>query len=516
MRHSIYVINPKTTVFRTNVFERYGFRPGRYQADLSITTVAAEVPDSYDVELCDEDVDPVDLDHPADIVGITCRYNQFDRVKQLASHFKRRGKVVMIGGPDAAHAAVPLREHVDIVVTGELEGISEQLFDDLSAGVWKPLYDGGRADMATARCPRWDLYRSDRVLLGGVQTARGCPFECEFCDVPTLWGRVQRFKTASQVTHEFDVLYDQGYRAVAIVDDNFLVNRKRTRELLEVLREWNARRSGNAVALAAMFSLDVARDETILRGASDAGLLYSFIGIESVNSVSLMETKKRQNLLKMRPAVGRHLGSEIIVEVSRLLKYGIVPTAGMIVGFDADDESSFKSQLEFAMASPIPIFGVSELTAAPDAPLYTRLKSEGRLKEGDASGKFIPRQMTNDQLTEGCRWLFRQIYKPANFATRVCAAIDLFTPNENAPVFSPYAARRPIEQEATGPIVEQLAESGPEEAAAMEAIDRVLAAKPEATTAIKMILFEYARIHAALYGPSHAGRRAQPAVSVVC
>ncbi len=146
--------------------------------------------------------------------------------------------------------------------------------------------------------PRWDLYPNGQALMGSVQTSRGCPFECEFCDVIQYLGRKQRHKPVGQVLAELDQLYRLGYRSVFLADDNFTVYRARAKELLVALRDWNARQTDGRMRLMSQVSIDAAGDEDMLQMCADAGLTHVFIGIETPNEESLREAKKRQNLKK--------------------------------------------------------------------------------------------------------------------------------------------------------------------------------------------------------------------------
>ena len=186
MRPSLYLINPAVdfpTYFGGEVYAGWDLRPATLMADLAIPTVAGMVPRDFDVRLCDENISPIEFDISADFVGITGKITQWGRMTAIAREFRRRGKVVLIGGPYASLSPEVVRPHCDIVVRGEAEDISEELFSDLRKGRWKPEYVGNRPDLARSPMPNWELYPNDRALLGTVQTSRGCPFECEFCDV---------------------------------------------------------------------------------------------------------------------------------------------------------------------------------------------------------------------------------------------------------------------------------------------------------------------------------------------
>lgn len=365
MSKKLYLINPRSDspiFFGRHVFEHYGFPPTMLLADLALPTVAALAPADFRVTLCEEHVTPVDFDIETDFVGITGKVGQERRMVELSREFRRRGRVVIFGGPYASLSPERLRGECDILVRGELEGIAETLFEDLRNATWRNEYEGGKPDLRDSPPPKWDGYPHDRALNGAVQTSRGCPFECEFCDVIQYLGRKQRHKSTEQVIRELDRQYQLGHRAIFLADDNFTVYRARAKELLVALAEWNGSRSGGRVAFSTQLSIECSRDIEMLELCAAAGMICVFMGIETTNIESLKETRKRQNL-----------GISIVERVERFVARGIRVDAGMIVGFDADRKDAFERQYEFAMSSPIPIFSLTPLSAPAATPLYARL-----------------------------------------------------------------------------------------------------------------------------------------------
>ncbi len=315
-------------------------------------------------------------------------------MKSIAGEFRRRGKTVMIGGPYASLSPEVVRPHCDILIRGEMEEIAPKIFSDLRSGDWDDEYVGTRPDLRTSPMPRWDLYPNDRAIMGSVQTSRGCPFECEFCDVIQYLGRKQRHKPVDQVIAELDQLYRLGYRSAFIADDNFTVYRAHAKKLLAAMRDWNAERAGGRFRFNTQVSIDAAGDEELLRMCADAGLTHVFIGIETPNEVSLREVKKRQNLKK-----------NLVDEIQRFVDFGISVDCGMIVGFDGDDASIFERQYKFAMASPVPIFSLATLVAPDATPLHARLAAEGRLFDNSSvttaapwHSNIVPKQMTREEV----------------------------------------------------------------------------------------------------------------------
>ena len=354
--------------FGAEVFEHSGYAPVQAIGDVSVATVAALAPPGFSVEICDEALTPVDFDTDARFVGITGKVTQGPRMVEIADEFRRRGKTVVIGGPWASLSPESVRESCDVLVKGEVEDIAADLFADLASGRWKDEYVGGRPDLDRSPKPRWETYPNGRTISGAVQTSRGCPFDCEFCDVIQYLGRKQRHKGVEQVLVELDALYEYGYADVFLSDDNFTVYRDRAKELVSALRRWNETRDDGPLAFFTQASVDATRDDELLRMCAEAGLITMFVGLETPNEESLRETRKRQNLL-----------ADPVEQVRHFLSRGIYVISGMIVGFDSDGPDIFKRQFEFAMANPIPVFSLGALTAPKATPLYARMKNSGRL-----------------------------------------------------------------------------------------------------------------------------------------
>jgi radical SAM superfamily enzyme YgiQ (UPF0313 family) len=494
MSTSIYLVNPASdfpTYFSAEVFAGRGLGAAAFMADLSIATLAGMFPDDFHVSLCDENISPVDFDHAADYVGITGKVTQRNRMAAIASEFRKRGKVVIIGGSYASLAPEYLRPHCDILVRGESEAIIDELASDLSQSCWKEEYVGDRPDLSRAAIPKWEGYPNGRALMGALQTSRGCPFECEFCDVIQYLGRKQRHKSIPQVLAELDELYRYGYRSVFLADDNFTASRSRAKELLSALRDWNRRQTDGRVWFTTQVSIDAAKNEELIRMCAEAGIMNVFIGIETPNESSLKETKKRQN-------VGINLNDYI----QRFLDQGISVIGGMIVGFDNDGPDIFKRQFEFAMSTPIPMFTLGALVAPEATPLYDRMVRENRLA-ADGSGaaampwstNIIPRQMTREQLFEGIQWLCNSLYHPAAFAERASSFIDRL--GERTEVDSGQKlyseTPRPINNDAMR-LLAKLFSSGRPEDKVLSSILSKASTKPQAKVYLKMALIQYAQI----------------------
>lgn len=497
MPHRIYIVNPThdyPSYSTSEVLEAQGYRPASLTPELNLPTLSPMAAPHLDVRICDELVTPIDWDTPADIVAITGKISQLHRIRTVAAEFRRRGKTVVIGGPQASMNPQSVREYCDVLVKGEIEEIADEIFGDLAAGRIRDEYSGSRPDLSLSPLPDWTSYPNDRAMGGIIQVSRGCPFECEFCDVPVYLGRKQRHKTDEQITGELDNLYELGYRSCYIADDNFTATRKRAKQILESLEAWNGRQADGPMTFYTPVSLDAAKDEEMLEHMKAAGLTGVFIGIETPNVDSLKETKKRQNL---------HV--DIQTQCQRFLDFGMAITGGMICGFDNDGPDIFEQQFEFAQASPIPIFTMGALVALIQTPLYDRLSREGRLIQETADMKqyarpsfsnVVPIKMSSDELTVGVRWLINRLYHPHNFGERMVSMIEKLAVRRGfqaGATANPNRPRRSVESDVAA-VIAGIASVGPDEALMMERINKARARRPDVEAAVQGSLFRYMQI----------------------
>jgi radical SAM superfamily enzyme YgiQ (UPF0313 family) len=396
-------------------------------APIAIATVAAMAPAGIEMRLHDEAIAPVDFDVRADFVGITANVSQARRAIEIAREFRARGVPVIIGGPHITLDPDAFTGTCDVAVTGEFEEIAAGFYADMLAGDLKPHYTGGRPALTSSPVPAWELFDNDSALVGVVQTSRGCPFECNFCDVIQYLGRNQRHKSNDQVIAEVQRLYDLGYNRIALADDNFTVYRKRATSLLEALAAWNGHDGRDFITFATQVSIDLARDDDLLTLCAEAGVSNLFIGVESVNEESLKASKKRQNL-----------NTDMGAQIRKVVSHGLKVEAALMVGFDADSRMIFEQQYDFAMKLPVGTFKISSLVAPMATPLYAEMEKAGRLDltgeqahfpGADMVTNIIPAQMTKAELYTGTRWLISRLYSPGAFWTRFQAIADLLGPN---------------------------------------------------------------------------------------
>jgi len=424
----LHIINPASdfpSYHSAEVYAASGVGGRVSVADLAITTLAALVPDGWRIRLTDEAIEPLDdgaiSGDNCDIVAITGKVSQRNRMIELARAYRSRGTPVVIGGSYASLNPEDMRPHADVLVTGEAEEIAAGLFADLAAGRARRHYQGTRPDLARSPVPRWDLYPNGRAQMGAIQTSRGCPFTCDFCDVIQYLGRHQRHKAPAQVIAELDVLYRHGYRYIFLADDNFTVYRRHAHAVLDALRDWNGAR-GRRATFMTQASLDVARDASLLEACRSASLESLYIGVETVNKESLSAAGKKQNL---------HQDTAQAVET--IVGHGIAVYAGIIVGFDADTPSIFQTMATFINTSPLPLLAVGALVAPRGTPLHDRLAAEGRLTGAawqSANNPFatniVPAAMTREDLLTGLAGLCADIYAPTAFETRVRHFLSAF------------------------------------------------------------------------------------------
>ncbi len=504
MSPSIYLINPRAdfpTYYGAEAYAGRGYKPAAFLADLVVPTLAAMVPEDFDVLINDEHLEPVDFDAPVDYVGITGKVSQWGRMKAIAEEFRRRGKIVVIGGPYASLSPEVVRPHCDVLVRDEIEDIADELWSDLRSHRFKEEYVGGRPDLASSPVPRWDLYAkyNDRVLTATLQTSRGCPFECEFCDVIQYVGRKQRYKPVQHILDELDVVYANGYRSVLFADDNTTASRSWVKEMLEGVRDWNAKRGDERVAFSTQLSIDAARDDELLKLMHDAGMTHVFIGVESPNEESLQETHKRQNL-ERNLRHGEDDNPTLVDMVHRFFHFGIGVTGGMICGFDHDGPDIFERQYRFGMASLIPIFTISALAAPAATPLNARLRAAGRLHEGlevpahPWSTNFDPAQMTTDELSDGIRWLANKLYHPNTFGERVVGFIDELdcSARDEKPMLN-QDAMRTVDKD-TLSLISDIPKLDPDSERMWKRVMAKLQTKPGATIPIMEALVRYAQM----------------------
>jgi len=381
---------------------------------LGLLTVSAMLPQSWERRLVDMNVRALKAEDIqwADVIFASAMLVQKDSLKRVIALGNAAGKRVVVGGPYVTTTLEGLTG-ADHVILGEAEETLPQFISDLERGEAKAVYNAPeRPQLALTPIPDFKLADMRRYSAMSVQYSRGCPFNCEFCDIIEIYGRVPRTKSNEQMLAELDVLKQTGWRGtVFIVDDNFIGNKKSVKLLLPHLAEWQER-NGRPFTFITEASVNLAEDDKLLDLMRQAGFNRAFLGIETPVEASLKEAQKGQNTRR-----------DLLESVKKIQSYGIEVMAGFIVGFDNDPEDIFERMTHFIRESAIPLAMVGLLTALPNTQLWRRLSGEGRLL-GESGGNnthsdlnFIPR-MDSARLVEGYKSILRSIYDTREYYDR--------------------------------------------------------------------------------------------------
>jgi len=381
---------------------------------LALPVLAGLTPPGHEIVLIDENIQDIDFDEleKFDIVGLTGMTVQRDRMREILVELRHRGVFVVIGGPWVSVSEEWFEDLVDVTFVGEAEATWPKFLDDFKTGDYAKRYEQAeKTDMSTVPMPRYDLVPFKEYAMGCIQTSRGCPFQCEFCDIIVIFGRKPRIKTTAQVIAEVDAQHRLGARVVFLVDDNFIGNKKAAKEILRAIIVWQ-RTHGYPLSFFTEASLDLAEDDELLRLMAEAGLVAVFIGIESPDEAALRETKKYQNVR-----------GGLLERVKKVQDAGLEVYAGMIVGFDSDEADVFDRQYEFLREARISGAMAGMLSAIPKTPLYDRLEADGRLDNAAIDDpriatNVIPLRMSRETLRDGWLDLMDRLYDAENFLGR--------------------------------------------------------------------------------------------------
>ncbi len=384
---------------------------------LGLMTVSSLLPSSWERKLVDMNVTNLETEHVrwADVVFISAMAVQRSSSKEVIRLCKALGKKVVCGGP-LFSLEPDFFPEVDHIVVGEGELTVPELARDLEAGKGKKIYKASRWAFLESESPSpdWSIVNMDYYASMAIQFSRGCPFDCEFCDITYLFGRKPRTKSKDQIVGELEALYRIGWRGdVFFVDDNFIGNkRKIKKEILPALVEWSQKKN-YPFSFLTEASINLAEDDELIELMTAAGFDSVFVGIESPNENSLVECNKFQNRrVNLKEAV------------KKLQRKGLRVLGGFIVGFDSDPPTIFDSQIEFIEDTGIVTAMVGLLNAPPGSKLYKRLKSEGRITgritgdNTDFTMNFIPK-MDKNMLISGYKRIISAIYSPRAYYRRI-------------------------------------------------------------------------------------------------
>ncbi len=392
---------------------------------LGLLTVAAMVPDAWEKRLVDLNTSKLSNEQIkwADMVFISAMIVQKPSVQEVISRCKALGKTIVAGGP--AFTAQP-EQYPDVthLVLNEAEVTLPMFLRDFAQGKAKAVYTSqDKPALHQTPVPLWSLIRLKDYAVIPVQYSRGCPFNCEFCDIIIMYGRTPRTKTPSQLIAELQSLYDVGWRGdVFIVDDNFIGNKVTVKKMLPVLIEWQKER-GIPFNLLTEASVNLADDEELMTLMNQANFQNVFLGIETPDMNGLKECGKTQN-------ASRNLSDS----VKTIQQHGMQVMGGFIIGFDTDNETIFQNQIDFIQQTGIVTAMVGLLNALPHTPLWHRLNEQGRLlKEStsentDGTLNFSP-LMGEKKLVAGYRKVLGTIYSNKYYYRRINTFMRNYKPN---------------------------------------------------------------------------------------
>ncbi len=396
---------------------------------LGLLTVAAMLPAEWEKRVVDLNVNLLsDEDIKwADYLFISSMAVQKDSAKEVIARCKVLNTRVVAGGPLFTTGYEDF-EGVDHFVLGEAEVTLPRFLTDLAKGRPEHIYSSKeRPDLSKTPIPAWSLIDMKHYSAMSLQYSRGCPFDCDFCDIIVLNGHKPRTKDKQQTVDELEALYRHGWRgSLFIVDDNFIGNKKKLKtETLPAMIKWSKQRKYPFLFFTEA-SINLADDDELMELMAEAGFNRVFVGIETPNEASLMECNKWQNRNR-----------DLVAAVKKIQSHGFEVQGGFIIGFDSDPVSIFKRQINFIQKTGIVTAMVGLLNAPNGTKLYTRLKRENRLLKDmsgdntDFSINFIPK-MKYETLVAGYKNVLDTIYSPRHYYERVVTFLKEYKPRKTA------------------------------------------------------------------------------------
>ena len=373
---------------------------------ITMPYLAARVPAHWEVAHIDEEVEAIDMDRPADVVGITFHTPSACHAYEMADRFRQKGRCVVMGGPHVTLCPDEASQHADAVFVGEAEGVWEAFLQDWEKGAYQRSYRRTslptleKIPMARKEC----FHRRDHT--GGVLFAtRGCPNRCDFCTISVMYQHTLRKRPVEEVAAEY-----ASFKGKVIIfwDDNLAADLEYARELFRAITPYRKWWSSQA-------SLHAGRDEAFLEAAARSGCKQLFLGLESLSQASMSEVKKGFNRVE-----------EYAQIIQRIHAHGIAVQAGIVFGFDHDPPGIFKDTLDFLEAAGVQNATFNILTPFPGTPLYQKLESEGRILSRDWNKYnsredvvYQPTQMSPEELLAGYRYANARFYSLASISKRL-------------------------------------------------------------------------------------------------
>ena len=394
-----------------------------------LLVIAAAVPPSWQVRFIDENIAAAATEDFAwaDVVFVSGMHVQRGQMEDIRRRAHALDRTVVLGGSSVS-ACPQYYPDFDYLHVGEMGDATDELFARLAEDATRPprqvvLTTKERRDMTEFPVPAYELAQIDRYLLGSIQFSSGCPYQCEFCDIPALYGRNPRYKTPEQVCAELDKLVACGLSSSAyFVDDNFIANKRAVREMLPHLIEWQ-QRNGYPLLLSCEATLNIAKRPEILALMREAYFTTVFCGIETPDPDALRAISKEHNM--MVPIIGA---------IETLNSFGMEVVSGIIMGLDTDTPETGERLLEFVEQSQIPLLTMNLLQALPRTPLWDRLKREHRLIEDDDSRESnVAFRLPYEQVLAMWRQCMRAAYRPENLIARYEHQIRVTYPHRLRP-----------------------------------------------------------------------------------
>ena len=388
----VYLISPRSPVPCVSEREK-----AIQFSRLTLATVAALFPKHSEIKIVNDNLDEINFDEKADIVGITSITSTAPRAYEIADKFRERGIPVIMGGIHPSILPEEASKHANSVVIGEAEGVMDDLLSDFQKGKLKKFYSSPeKPSLENLPLPRRNLWKKNKYYreLNMVQTTRGCPYHCDFCSVSTFFGRTYRTRPIQEIVEEVKKLPT---RNIFFVDDNITAIPNYAKKLFKAITPLKIRWFGQG-------SINIAKDRELMRTAAKSGCYGLFIGFESLSDANLKQVSKTINSVK-----------EYHTAIKKIHDYGIGIVGAFIFGFDYDDESVFEKTVRFIERNQIELASFSILTPLPGTKLYKRMEEESRIIERNwekyTCGEvvFQPKLMSAEKLQEGYNWARKQI-----------------------------------------------------------------------------------------------------------
>ena len=375
---------------------------------LSLAAIAAVTPQEWNIELCDETMEQVDYESDAEIIAITAMTPQAPRAYEIAEAFRRKNKIIVMGGFHASNLPDEAAAHVDSVVVGEGENVWPELLEDYLKGCLKPLYRAeGLVEMSAVPPARREIFKRKRYLFTNtLQTSRGCPFDCEFCSVTAFYGRNYRKRSVDSVMEELEELRRIN-SFIFFVDDNIVADRKYAAALFDGMR-------GMGLKWLSHAPVQLASDQPLMKAAGESGCVGMFVGFENLNQETLKAMGKVTNS-----------ASSFINDAKLFRDNGIGILGSFLLGYDGDNPDVFPQILRFCEQTRLEAAIFPILTPYPGTRIRKRLEAEKRITCNDwknydmEHANFLPYGMSAKELEEGYDWLNRSFYSFSSMYRRI-------------------------------------------------------------------------------------------------